>query len=332
VKRTKTAAALALVVALAAGCSGSGTGSLPTTAISPSTDSARPVVHSGDTLGGVGNFAGGVDDGLLSVLLTDAPPQIGGMTPTAINLGIDSVSVVENGQTVTLEQFSTPYVVNVLATQGDPAAIAMGQASALPYSRLQFTVDVATSNVVANGQTYPIQFLTDMQTQSTVGAGVTTRTTGDSQTITMSVHGGFLVNGNPAPAIQADFNALESLSLNSQGQIIARPTLFAVPQALAGDATGTVQSRSGAPVRGAVVVAVDSNGNVDNTTSTDQNGNFDLHTIAAGPYSLYVFNAYTTASGQNLSATGNSNGSMYFEGPSVTVVPGQFTSAGTITD
>lgn len=330
-KRFQTAAALALLTALVAGCSGSGAGSLPTTTISPSTDTARPVVHPDDTLGGVGNFAGGAMNGLLNILLTDAPPQIGGMTPTAINLGIDSVSVVADGHVIMLQQFSTPYVVNVLATQGDPASIAMGQVAQTAYDRLQFTVDVASSNVVANGQTYPIQFLTNTQTQSTVDAGFSTKTTGNSQTVTMSVKGAFLVDGNPAQAIQADFNALESLAM-SNGQIVARPTLFAVPQALTGDATGTVESRSGTPVQGAVVVAVDALGNVDNTTSTDQNGNFHLHTIAGGLYCLYVFNEYTTASGQNLNASGNGSGAMYVKGGLVTVVPGQSVSAGTIAD
>jgi hypothetical protein len=332
VERFKTAAALALIVALAAGCSGSGAGSLPTTTISPTTDTARPVVHPGDTLGGIGNFAGGLMGSVLNVLLTDAPPQIGGMTPTAINLGIDAVSVVSNGRVIPVATYPAPVVVNVLATQNAPAPIAMGLVAQTPYDRVQFTVDVATSNVVANGQTYPIQFQLDEPTQSSVGAGQGTKTFGDSQTVTMSLKGDFVYDGDPAASIQADFNAMESLAMNSQGQIVARPTLFAVPEQLAGDATGTVRNASGGAVTGATIVAVDASGNVDNTTSTDQNGNFDLHTIAAGPYQVYVFNGYTTAAGQNLNASGNGSQQPYIAGPMVTVQAGQRVSAGTITD
>jgi hypothetical protein len=329
VKRFKTLAALALIAALAAGCSGAGgTGSVtPSTSIQPA--SKAPGYHSSDVIGGVGNFA----VGMLNILLTDAPPNIGGLTPTAINLGIDSVQVISNGSPVTIATFSTPYIVNVMANPGtDPSSIGIGQIVNAPYSHLSFTVDVASSNVVANGQTYPIQFVLGAASQSSVGAGSTSFSSGNSTTITMGVKGGYLINGSPAAAVQADFNAMESLTMNSSGQIIARPTLFAVPGGTAGDASGTVVNANGGPVAGATIVAINSTGNVANTTNTDQNGNFTLHTVTAGQYQLEVYNTYTTAVGQTNNASGNDNTSTYIQGPSVTITAGQTASVGNIAD
>ena len=355
-KRFKSTAALALLVALAAGCSGGAGGGGGSSAIAPpTTNVSKGGYHSNDTLGGIGNLA----FGLLKILLTDAPPNIGGMTPTAINLGIDSIQVQSGGQTVTIASFSTPYVVNVMAQPGtDPSSIGIGQLVNAPYSNLSFTIDTATSNVVANGQTYPIQFEVGAASQSTVGAGSTTTTTGTPATITMTVAGGFLINGSPAASVQADFNAMESLTTTAatgpasaaagpaalagpaaaapvgagaQVQIIARPTLFAVAQGTAGDASGTVVNNAGTPVVGATVVAIDSNGNVGNTINTDQNGNFTLHTISAGMYQLVIYNNYKTAAGQMNNATGNDPGASV-QGPSITVTAGQTTSVGTIAD
>ncbi|HTU63295.1 MAG TPA: carboxypeptidase-like regulatory domain-containing protein, partial [Polyangiales bacterium] len=106
----------------------------------------------------------------------------------------------------------------------------------------------------------------------------------------------------------------------------------AVPGGTAGAASGTVQNSSGGPVSGATVVALDASGNVANTTNTDQNGNFTLHTISAGTYQLEIYNTYTTAVGQTNTASGNDNTSASLQGPSVTVTAGQTTAIGTIAD
>ena len=180
-----SSAALAILVALAAGCSGGsgGAGVSPVTPVTPATSTSHSGYHSDDTLGGIGNLA----VGLLDVLLTDAPPTIGGMTPTAINLGIDSIQVMSGGQPVTIATFSTPYVVNVMAQPGtDPSSLGIGSLVNAPYGHLSFTVNVAASNVVANGQTYPIQFLVGAASQSSVNAGSTTVTSGNSTTVTMT--------------------------------------------------------------------------------------------------------------------------------------------------
>ncbi len=89
---------------------------------------------------------------------------------------------------------------------------------------------------------------------------------------------------------------------------------------------------SGVHVGGDTVAAIDENGDVANTTSTDSYGDFDLHTIAAGMYHLVVYNTYRTASGQVLNADGNGSSAASVAGPSVTVSPGQITQVGTIAD
>jgi len=333
VKRiTSIGAVLALVVALN-GCGGSGGSAIPSTTLGNTTQvtapSGAPTKHTNDTIGGGGNLLGA----LLAILLGDAPPVIGNLNVTSINLGIDAVNVVYQGQVVNLATYSTPYVVNVMANNGAPSSIGIGQLYSGNYSEIQFVVDTGTSNIVANGTTYPIQFQVGQNTQSSSGAGTYTTTTGNSTTVTMTVGGNFMYGGSPAAAIQADFNALESLNQTSSGQIVAQPTLFAVASASAGQVDGTILNASGGPVTNAIVVALKSNGHVANTVNTDSSGNFNLHTIAAGTYQLVIYNSYTTASGQVITASGaDASSGASFNGPSVTVTAGSTTQLGTLND
>ena len=329
---------LALIVALS-GCSGSSGGSLPSTNVgvtSQTTSGAAPASntptgskHSQSVLGGVGNLLAGT----LAILLGDAPPVLGNMNVTQINLGIDAINVVYQGQVTTLATYSTPYVVNVMSNGGQPSSIGIGQLYSGDYDHIQFVVDTGTSNIVANGTTYPINFQVGAATQSTAGAGSGTVTTGNSTTITMTVGGAFMIGGDPAAAVMADFNAVESLNQNSQGQIVAQPTLFAVATANAGQVDGQILNANGQPVTNAIVVALNAHGHVANTVNTDANGNFNLHTINAGTYQLVIYNNYTTASGQNILASGaDSSQGASFQGPSVTVTAGQTTQVGTLND
>ena len=314
-------ALVALMLALTA-CSGSSPsrsgGLLPNT--------SQRAIHSQDVIGGIPSSA-------ISVLLTDAPPRIGNLTPSAINIGIDSVAVVSDGVVTTLASYSTPYVVNVLAAASDPSSIGIGEVFDGSYQQLQFVVDVKSSGVVANGVTYPLTFMTDEQTQSSIGAGSNTQTTSVSPgTVAMTVTAPFTVDHEPAKAVIADFNALESIAQQSDGTLVARPTQFAVPTVKAGEISGTIVNASGAPVIGATVAALHRDGSVANTVDTDTDGTFTLHTIAAGHYRLIVLNHYTTASGQQLSASGESSAQRFVTGPRVRVRAGQTTAIGTIQD
>jgi hypothetical protein len=328
------------------GCAGSSGSSIPSTYAPQTTTSPTKTTqsvttnwlgavkgsakHTNDTIGGLPGLLGGV----LALLLGDAQPVLGNMNVQSINLGIDAVNVVYQGQVTTIATYSTPYVTNVMANGGDPSSIAVSASYSGNYDHIQFVVDTATSNVTdASGNTYPIQFQLAQSSQSTVGAGNGSSTTGNSATVTMTVGGQFTYGGVSAAAILADFNAMESLNQNSAGQIVAQPTLYAVNAASAGEIQGQVLNASGQAVQNAVVVALNGRGHVANTTNTDVNGNFDLHAINAGSYQLVIYNNYTTASGQTITASGaDASMGASFQGPSLTAPAGQITQAGTLND
>ncbi len=319
-KHLRSAIVVLLFTLSACGGGSQGAGSNGVTPVAPRSLTTK------DTLGGIPMSS-------LSILLTDAPPRIGNLSPSAINIGIDSVAVVSHGVVTTLASYPTPYVVNVLAAQTDPSSIGIGDVFNGAYEKLRFVVDVKSSGVVANGVTYPLDFLTNAETQSTVDAGKTTQTISVSPgTVAMTVTAPFTVGGDPAKDVEADFNALESIAQQSDGSLVARPTLFAVPTELAGKIAGTVLSQSGAPVSGATVVALDKHGRVANTVDTDTDGTFTIHTVRAGIYHVVVFNNYTTASGQQLSASGQSSDETAIRGPLVHVMAGATAQAGTIQD
>jgi hypothetical protein len=346
VKRSSSIGALVVLIAILSGCSGSSGSAIPSTSVTQSTTTSpaknAPLVtnwlgatksgskHTEDGVGGVGNLLADV----LDVVLGDAQPVLGNMNVAQINLGIDAVNVVYQGQVTQVATYSSPYVVNVMANGGDPSSIGIGQYYSGPYDHVQFVVDTASSNVTdANGSVYSIQFQIGQASQSTAGAGEKSVTTGNSTTVTMTVGGSFMLGGTPAQMILADFNALESLNQSSSGQIISQPTLYAVGAANAAEIQGQVLNASGQPVQNAVVVALNSAGRVANTTNTNASGNFDLHAITAGSFQLVVYNNYTTASGQTITASGaDASMGASFQGPSVSAPAGQITQAGTLND
>jgi hypothetical protein len=349
VKRIYSIGAVLVLIAYLAGCSGSagsslpatqsvgapsstGTGAAPKAAATsgwlPTVAATTGTKHTTDVAGGIGTLLFDLD-----FLLGDASPVIGNLNVSSINLGIDAVNVVYQGQVTTIATYSTPYVVNVMANGGDPSSIGIGQLYTGNYDHIQFVVDTATSNIVANGQTMPIQFQVGQSSQSSANAGKWTTTSGNSTTVTMTVGGQFMLGGSPAAAVMADFNALESLNQNSSGAIVAQPALYAVATANAAEVQGQVLNANGQPVTNAVVVALDARNRVANTTNTDVNGNFDLHAINAGTYQLVIYNNYTTASGQNIVASGaDASQGASFQGPSVNATVGQITQAGTLND
>jgi hypothetical protein len=343
-KRFSSIGAVLVLIAMLSGCAGSPGSAVPSTSVTQSTISPAknaPVStnwlgasksttkHTSDTLGG-----GGLLGALFCILLGDAQPVIGNMNVASINLGVDAVNVVYQGQVTTIESYSTPYPVNVMANGGDPSSIGIGQLYSGNYTQIQFVVDTATSNVIdASGNVHPIQFQLGQASQSSAGAGEMSVTTGNSATVTMTVSGSFMIGGTPAQALMADFNALESLNQNSAGQIVAQPTLYAVSTTNAAEIQGQVLNSSGQPVQNAVVVALNPRGKVANTTNTNANGNFDLHAINANTFTLVVYNNYTTASGQTITAQGaDASMGASFQGPSVTAPAGQITQVGTLND
>lgn len=291
----------------------------------PATSNRRGA-HPNEVIGG--------GPGKLSVRLGDvALPN--GLSLAAINLGIDAIYVTDaNGNVSNVVQYDNPQVVNVLDFQnGNVTPIAQGGVPETTYSSLTIVVDRPSSNVVdANGATHPLFFRRSVASQSSANFGTTTSTTGTGTfgQVAITFNQAFAVS-NAGMQLDVDFNAFESTFLIGN-VAISRPSLSVAADALEGTISGNVTNTSAAPVQDAVVVAVDSNGNTDATTFTDQNGNFFLYTLAAGTYNLTVYNTYTTASGWSISSSGNTNSGASFSGPSVTVTPGQNANVGTISD
>jgi hypothetical protein len=346
VKRFSSIGALVVLIAMVSGCAGSsGSSMLPTSASQSTTTipaknaplttnwlgvSKSTTKHADEVVGGGGNLLAGV----LCFLLGDAQPVLGNMNVASINLGIDAVNVVYEGKTINLATYSTPYVVNVMANDGDPSSIGIGQFYQGMYDHIQLVFDTGTSNVTdANGNAHPIQFQVGQASQSTAGAGEDTVTTGGGSSVTVTVAGRFISNGVSPSSVLGDFNAMESLSQNSAGQIVSNPTLYAVGTSNAAEIQGQVLNSSGQPVQNAVVVALNAKGSVGNTTNTDANGNFDLHAINANTWQLVIYNNYTTASGQTITASGaDASMGASFQGPSVTAPAGSITQVGTLND
>ncbi|HTX03949.1 MAG TPA: carboxypeptidase-like regulatory domain-containing protein [Candidatus Acidoferrales bacterium] len=343
-KRFTSIGAVLLLIAVLSGCAGGSSGSIPSTTQTQSRQSTSKgssssgwiekagTKHDQDTLGG------GPLGAVLAILLGDAQPVIANLNVAQINLGVDAVNVVYEGQVTTIATYSTPNIVNVMANGGNPSSIGIGQLYTGSYDHIQFVIDTGTSNVVdTSGNVYPIQFQVGAASQSSAGAGQMSATTGSATTVTVTVGGAFMIGGSPAASILADFNALESLNRNSSGQIVAQPTLYAVGAGNAAEIQGQVLSNSGQPVQNAVVVGLITLNSgkvvVANTTNTDVNGNFDLHAINAGSYQLVVYNTYTTASGQTITAQGaDASAGASFQGPSLTAPAGQITQVGTLND
>jgi hypothetical protein len=322
--RNRALSRVAFGLSLLLGACSSGTASLTPSAVPG--DTGGGVKRPSDTLGGLPK--------LLDVQLGDAAPRLGSLVPTEIDLGITEVDAVSNGVVMPIAQYPVPVVVNVLAAQEHPHPIGIGVVWGGKYQQVRFVVDVASSKVVANGANYPISF------PGNAAAGTTVNSTGSTTTqvlspgsIAMSVSGNFMLGLSPAAAVEADFNAFESLRVNAYGAIVARPALFAVPSDLAGKISGSVANANGAPVSGATVVAFDANNHVANTDNTNADGTFKMHTLAAGSYHLVLYNGYKTAAGQTIYAANESySAPSVVDGGYVTVSAGQTTNVPAIND
>lgn len=278
---------------------------------------------------------GGPTGARLNVLLGDAAPNLGGPALKRLDLGIKEIDAIENGQTTVLASFDKPRIVNVLAHQDDSGeSIANTDVSRSEYQQLRIVIDVASSSAqFGRSPSEPINFLTNVATSSSTGAGATTLTTADGPAdVDMLVTQPFSIPTGHTNLVRVDFNAFESLAIDATGNLLARPTLFVAPYDEMGHIAGHIVNSAGQPVSNATVVAVAADGSVGNTDFTDGKGHFDIGTLRAGTYSLVIYNQYTTAAGREVDASGESSSNQSFSGPAVTVTGGQVTSTATITD
>ena len=280
-----------------------------------------------DTLGG--------PIGLVNMLLFDASPVLSGKAVTHFNVGIREIDLVANGQTVPLVSFPAPFQVDLLQYQNG-ASLAMGQTSvpAQNYSAVRVVLDQPSTQVsFSDGTVLPGVFKTNSSSSSSSGAGNGTTVTNDAGTpnaVDVTFSAPVSVQSGGAVSLSADFNVLESIAKINSTTVTVRPAIFGGNAS--GQIAGTVLNQSGAPVQNAIVAAVASDGSIGNTAGTDQNGTFNLHALKADTYQLVIYNAYTNAAGQSITAINQSNAAASFSGPSVAVTAGSKVSAGTIGD
>ena len=241
----------------------------------------------------------------VSVALYDAPLSGAGLS---VNVGLDSIALVDaSGNVSPIVQYSTPSVVNLLSLQQTALAI-QGQVSADTYASVQITLDPSTSQLTLGSLSLPLF--------PNAGAPVV-------------VNSPLYANVQPGASISItlDFNLVQSL-LFQGNRAAMQPIVYAAINA--GNLSGTVVNGNGQAVPDAVVSATDANGNVDNVTVTNANGAYTLHALSAGTYTISVNNTYTNPLGRTFTAKGADAGAA--PSTSATVVQGQTTTVGTLTD
>lgn len=256
-----------------------------------------------------------------------------GVNVTQVNLGIDRIYVTDSaGNQVIVAQYTSPHIINVLQYQnGSTTQIASASVPTITYSSMTVVIDAASSSVVAANGTKSRLVFRNVADLSSAGFGRSTTTvaaaSSSSSTVALTFRGGFTVAQTGQVNFDTDFNAFESLlptSNSSSAQWSSRASLSVAQEGLEGMITGQVVNASGKAVRNAVIVATNASGNAVASSFTDSSGSFLLHTLAAGSYKLTVYNAYTTASGWHVAATGNTKTNASFAGPAnVRVIPGQ---------
>ena len=336
---------LALATALAA-CSaqtgnaptGPGTGTAPAPAAKaitnpPQNHLPKPGhgIHPSDQIGG------GVGKRLMVRLGDAALPN--GSKIQAINLGIDQILATDAyGNVTTVAQYTSPQVVNVLSYQGgNTIPIADGNVANTVYSSLTIVVDTATSTYITGaGASKALSFNTSAASRSTSGFGTTTTTTAGPVpgTVAITFNQAFSVAGS-SMNVDVDFNALESINPTAAAVYntnVARPSVSVADEGNEGMRLRRRAEHVGNRRFERRRRSDRSNGATAATGVTDANGNFLLHTLTGGSYTLEVFNQYTTAAGWNVPAANSTGGSGAIQGPSATVVPGQTNFVGVVQD
>jgi hypothetical protein len=263
------------------------------------------------TQGGYGGTPAFAQD----VELYDAP--IAGFS--SVNIALTEVDAIAAEGTVSvLQKYAAPTVVDLLAYQSSALPIG-GTIAAGSYAGIQLVGSIGKSSAVTSAGT----------TMSISVAGAT----GDTFTLPIGV--AFGSSDGTAASVAVDFNLAESLVLSTVGSA-GGTTLQLAPVAVAnpdaGNVAGVALDAANQPAANATIAAVDSNGNVVNTTLTAADGSFNLHALPLGAYRLEIFNAYRNAAGSVFTASNFDGpyGASYF-GPDVAVTSGT-TNVGTVRD
>jgi hypothetical protein len=223
--------------------------------------------------------------------------------------------------------------MDLLAYQNG-SALKLLQSSIAPgsYTAMRFVLaPSASSAVFSDGSTVPVTFVTNNGGNG--GPGASTVTAADStmaDAVDVTVSGAFTLSPDAPSSFSLDFNALESMAL-SNNTLRVRPALVAAAGAQSA-VSGTIVNQNGTPVQNVVVAAIAADGSVANTALTGPLGNFNVHALNAGNYTLRIYNNYTTVSGQQYAASGQTSSAAFFNGPAVSVGTGSSVAVGTIAD
>jgi hypothetical protein len=327
---------LALVLTIAAaGCSGHSNSALPADANLSGTLSSLPAakltVHTSSNRLHRQDWGGIPTMGMASMM--DAPPLLGGVEPSEVDLAIVRIDATGDRGTATLAQFDTPYVVNVLDFQTQPLAFDAVPIAAGRYAHFTVVIDPSQSHVVLGGATLPIHFANNLFVNGgDVQPAASTSTQMDAGDVAMDVRTAMVAVAGQTNGFNIDFNAAESLALDdSHTSVIAEPVMAAA-DGDQGSVSGRVVNAYGGPVAHAIVVAADGKGHAGNSTITDSAGNFYLHTLSPGSYSIRIYNKYRNAAGDIVVATGQSNRSDRVRESKITLQPRSVLNVGSLTD
>jgi hypothetical protein len=256
-------------------------------------NASRSVKYVGQVPGIVGNIFGLLD-------FIDAP-KFG--SNDQINLAIIGVDAMSGGTAYPMVSYSSDVIVNALSFKS--SALELGGASipAIPYDGLRFRIDPSQTTVVVNGTTYRAVFGSYVHSHGTtfVPSGSAT----EADVVFAMPFNSNNSNSGDSGTIQLliDFDAFDSVDIvNNVAQI--SPKLHGAIFIASGVIDGTIINKAKAPVSGATVQALNPDGSVAATSSTANDGTFELHGIAGGNYSIVVLNTFTDASGTTLNAQG----------------------------
>jgi hypothetical protein len=331
---------LALASVLAAGCSsgGSHAASSPMTPDVPQGTGARMIpyalpfrtdaaIEAARTAGrttqnSVGNVPTVVAAQVpVTVGLVDAPL----FNLSQVNLALERINAISNlgtaKQTETaLAIYPGDAVVDVLNYQTFAAVIASAIIPAGTYDALELVCDPADSTVVtASGQTLPIEF-------GNFAGGAFSPTSSGHYSIVIPYTFDATFGINDA---LIDFNVENSINMQSNAAEVSAST-FATAALSAGAIGGTLETAAGAPVQNATAVVTNANGTLMGLAPTDAAGNFLVHALPPGTYTLTVYERYVTAAQTTIVASDGKTGSL--APMSVTVPSGYEAFVGTLKD
>jgi hypothetical protein len=242
-----------------------------------------------------------VADVPVTVGLVDAPLY----NLTQVNLSIERINAISNLNTPSQSEtamsiFPGDAVVNVLDYQSFAAIVAAAMISPGNYDALELVCDPSNSTVVtASGQTLPIVY-------GNFSNGSFTPTTSSHYSVVVPFKFDATVGINNE---LIDFNVENSINVQGKAALVGAST-FAADGDTAGAIGGTLTTPSGSPVENATAVVTNAKGTLMGLAPTDEKGNFLVHALPSGTYTLTIYEKYVTAAAVTVTASDGKTGAL----------------------